>query len=135
MPRLHSRLLSSFLPGATKIMLHLLSTRPAHVQYRHHLLKSSLQVRADVHEDDDSLLMAYVLLFALGNQFVSACNASGEPAQTPQLALLAASSRPHSRCDQLLYRLPVLRLLCADKTCSAQWTICAISLYLQALHR
>jgi hypothetical protein len=58
MPRLHSRLLPSSLPGAAQIILHLFSTHPAQVQSRHLLLKSPLLVRADVHEDDGSLFMA-----------------------------------------------------------------------------
>ena len=35
----------------------------------------------------------------------------------------------------MLYRPPVLRLLCADGTSSAQRTISVVSLHLQALHR
>jgi hypothetical protein len=58
MPRLHSRLLRSSLPGDSQIILHLFSTHPAQVQSLHLLLKSPLLVRADVHEDDGSLLMA-----------------------------------------------------------------------------
>ncbi len=44
----------------------------------------------------------------------------------PQVVLLAAFSRPRSRCYPLLYRPPVRRLLCADETGSAQWTICVL---------
>jgi hypothetical protein len=53
----------------------------------------------------------------------------------PQVVLLAAFSRLLSRCYPLLYRPPVLSLLCADETSSAQWTICVPSLQLQTLRR
>jgi len=43
---------------------------------------------------------------------------------------LAAFSRPRSRYYPLLYRLPVLRLLCADEISSSQWTIRVPSLHL-----
>jgi hypothetical protein len=72
----------------------------------------------------------HVLLWTLGNQPTAAWSGGVEPAQTPQLALLAAFPRPLSRCHPLLYRPPVLCLLCADGTCSAQWTICVLSLHL-----
>ncbi len=42
------------------------------------------------------------------------------------MVLLAAFSRPLSRYYPLLYRPPVLRLLCADETSSAQWTSCVL---------
>jgi hypothetical protein len=58
MPRLLSQLLPSSLPGASQMILHLVSTHPAQVQSGHLLLKSPLLVRADVHEEDGSLLMA-----------------------------------------------------------------------------
>ncbi len=48
----------------------------------------------------------------------------------PRSIRLAAFSRPRSRYYPLLYRLPVLRLLCADEISSAQWTICVPSLHL-----
>jgi hypothetical protein len=54
MPRLHSGLLSSSLPGASQIILHLFSMHFAHVQSRPLWLKSALLVRADGHEDDGS---------------------------------------------------------------------------------
>jgi hypothetical protein len=57
MPRLHSRLLPSSLPGDSQMILHLFSTHPAQVQSRHLLLKSPLLGHADVHEEDGSLLM------------------------------------------------------------------------------
>ena len=44
----------------------------------------------------------------------------------PRAALRAAFSCPLSRCYPLLYRPPVLRLLCADETSSAQWTSCVL---------
>jgi hypothetical protein len=44
----------------------------------------------------------------------------------PQVVLLAAFSRLLSRCYPLLYRPPVLRLLCADETSSAPWTSCVL---------
>jgi len=44
----------------------------------------------------------------------------------PRSIRLAAFSRPRSRCYPLLYRPPVLRLLCADETSSARWTICVL---------
>ncbi len=53
----------------------------------------------------------------------------------PRSIRLAAFSRPRSRYYPLLYRLPVLRLLCADETSSAQWTICVPSLHLLTLRR
>lgn len=51
----------------------------------------------------------------------------------PRAVLLAAFSRPLFRCYPLSYRLPVLRLLCADGTSSAQRTICVPFLHLQTL--
>jgi hypothetical protein len=62
---------------------------------------------------------AYVLLWALGNQLVFACNANIEPAQTPHLALLAVFSRLPSRYYPLSYRPPLLCLLCANETSNA----------------
>ena len=47
----------------------------------------------------------------------------------------AAFSRPLSRCFPLLYRPPVLRLWCADRISSSQWTIFVPSLYLLKLCR
>ena len=44
----------------------------------------------------------------------------------PQVILLAAFSRPRSRCYPLLNRPAVLRLVCADETSSAQWTSCVL---------
>jgi len=51
----------------------------------------------------------------------------------PPSVLLAAFSRPLFRCYPLSYRPPLLCLLCADETSSAQWTICVPSLLLQTL--
>ena len=53
----------------------------------------------------------------------------------PQVVLLAAFSRPLSRYSPLSYCPPVRRLLCADETGSAQWTICVLCLHLLTLHR
>jgi len=44
----------------------------------------------------------------------------------PRSIRLAAFSRPLSRYYPLLYRPPVLRLLCADETSSSQRTICVL---------
>jgi hypothetical protein len=68
--------------------------------------------------------VGHVLLWASGNQLVSVCSTIVEPMQTPKLVLLAAFPRTLSSCYPLLYRPPVLRLLCANETCSAKWTIC-----------
>jgi hypothetical protein len=48
----------------------------------------------------------------------------------PQAVLLAAFSRPLSRCDPLLLRAPLLCLWCVDGTSSAQPTMCVIALHL-----
>jgi hypothetical protein len=53
----------------------------------------------------------------------------------PRSIWLATFSRPRSRCYPLLYRLPVLRWLCADETSSAQWPIRVLCLHLPTLHR
>ncbi len=53
----------------------------------------------------------------------------------PRVIRLAAFSRPRSRYYPLLYRPPVLRLLCADETSSAQGTICVLCLHLLTLHK
>ena len=52
-----------------------------------------------------------------------------------QVVLLAAFSCPLSRYYPLLYHSPVLRLLCADEICSAQWTICVLCLHLLTLRK
>ena len=57
------------------------------------------------------------------------------PAQTPQVILFAAFSRPLSRCFSLLDRPPGLGLWCAEETSSAQWTIGLPSLYLLTRRR
>ncbi|HEX6477756.1 MAG TPA: hypothetical protein VF043_02845 [Ktedonobacteraceae bacterium] len=44
----------------------------------------------------------------------------------PRLVLLAAFSRPLSRCYPLSYRLPRLHLYCAEGTSRAQRTICVL---------
>ena len=67
-----------------------------------------------------------MLLWALGNQTTSAWRAGVEPTQTPQLAGLAAFPVPRQVLP-VVVQLPVLRLLCADETCSVQWTICVNS--------
>lgn len=46
----------------------------------------------------------------------------------PRLVLLAAFSRPLSRCYPLSYRLPLLHLYCAEGTSRAQRTIYVLSL-------
>ena len=48
------------------------------------------------------------------------CRASANSTIGP----LVAFPRLLSRCYPLLYHPPVLRLLCANETCSAKWTIC-----------
>ncbi len=53
----------------------------------------------------------------------------------PRSVRLAAFSRPRSRCSPLLYRPPLLCLLCADETSSAQRTSSILSLHMQILHR
>jgi len=68
MPRLHSRLLPSSLPGASQMILHLFSSHPAQVQSRHLLLKSPVQVQTDIHKDDGSLLMVCGTCVALGTR-------------------------------------------------------------------
>jgi hypothetical protein len=49
-------------------------------------------------------------------------------------ALLAAFSRPTSRCYPWSYRPPLLRLCCTDGTSSAQRTISIVSLHIQTVH-
>src|SRR5438876_5719768 len=80
-------------------------------------------------------MRAHVVSWVTGNHHASAWSAGGEPAQTPQVILLAAFSRPLSRYLPLLDRPPVLRLWCADETCSTQWTICVPCLHLLPLCR
>jgi hypothetical protein len=96
MSRLHSRLLSSSLPGASQMIIPLLSTHPAHVQSRYLLLKSLLAVRAHGHEDDGSLLIACGTGVAIdASKQIGLCLlARVELAQTPLLVLLAAFPRP-----------------------------------------
>ena len=53
----------------------------------------------------------------------------------PRLVLLAAFSRPLSRCYPLSYCPPLLCLFCVDGTSSAQRTSSVISLHMQILHR
>src|SRR5438067_560093 len=76
-----------------------------------------------------------MLLCTLGNHPASAWSAGGESAQTPQVVLLAAFSRPLSWCFQVLDRPPVLCLWCAEETSSAQGTSCVPSLHLQTRRR
>jgi len=96
MPRLQPWLLSSSLPGASQMIIPLLSTHPAHVQSRHLLLKSLLLVRAHRHEDDGSLLIACGTCVGIdASKPIGLCLLAGvELAQTPLLVLLATFPRP-----------------------------------------
>ena len=72
-----------------------------------------------------------VLLWVIGNHPASAGSAGEEPVQTKakgQLVLLVAFPRPLSRCYPLAYLHPLLCLPYADKTRSAQHTICTFPL-------
>src|SRR5437899_2081431 len=79
-------------------------------------------------------MRAHVVSSAMGNHPACAWRTGGEPGPTPQGVLLAAFSRPLSRCFQLLDRPPVLRLFCADETSSAQLTLPVMSLHSQMVH-
>ena len=79
-------------------------------------------------------MRAHVVSCATGHHHASAWSAGGEPAQTPQVTLLAAFSRPLSRYLPLLDRPPVLRLWCADGTSSAHLTLPVMSLHSQMVH-
>ena len=101
--------------------------RPAQVRAGHLLLESARLARADCprrggftrHE-----MRAHGVFPAMGTHPASAWSAGVVPAQTPQVILFAAFSRPLSRCFSLLDRPPGLGLWCAEETSSAQWTIC-----------
>ena len=111
----------------SQMILHLLSTHPAHVQSRHLLLKSSLLVRTDGHEADGLLPrhVAYMLLLALGNQLAPAWSAGVKPSQNPQFSPTCRLFPSSVQVLPIMYRPRVLCLLCADETCSTRWTICA----------
>src|SRR3989440_5397265 len=112
--------------------------RPAQVRAGHLLLESARLARADCprrggftrHE-----MRAHGVFPAMGTHPASAWSAGVVPAQTPQVILFAAFSRPLSRCFSLLDRPPGLGLWCAEETSSAQWTICLPTLHLQTRRR
>jgi len=80
-------------------------------------------------------MRAHGVFPAMGTHPASAWSAGVVPAQTPQVILFAAFSRPLSRCFSLLDRPPGLGLWCAEETSSAQWTICLPTLHLQTRRR
>ncbi len=136
-PCLHSRLLRSPFPGASQVIPPFFdASRPGPIL--HLLLESTLLSRACCPRRCWFTyygMRAHVLFRALENQprfrLECRCRAFAHLRTAP----LAVFSRPLSRCYPLLYRSPVLRLLCADETSSAQWTIYVSSLHLLTLRR
>jgi hypothetical protein len=108
----------------------LFSPRPAQIRPCHLLRESPLLARAGCPRRDGSRVVP-------GDgkppRFCLECRCRAFA--NPRLVLLAAFSRPLSRCYPLSYCPPLLCLFCVDGTSSAQRTSSVISLHMQILHR